>query len=653
VNWTLLTHWWSLPQLVLDLLLLLVFTLEPLRRDFGDDQGDGKALVLLPTPHKVPAWRTFSFLGVFVVLDLIHEGLRAGDTIDDYYARIVGDIASTVINAPTQLQSSLLNFSLGVRFLVVATILALAATSIGPPSARLRLVGLAVLYVAIMMVLDSIITVLGALDPFFGSPRTLASQLLALFVGTAVLLRMLFTCYALPKPTAHPLPAVFAGRRRRNAIVMIAVTFAAIAVVTPPAVYLFQHSSPGLRPIVLAALPLPFAGLTSLARTAFLHMIRWTRASDPPPGSLTPPVEVIIPAYNEEACIVATLEAIEMAAQRYPGSVRVVLANDGSTDRTSELAQATARRMTYAVLEVIDVRHGGKSATLNAALAECTGGVVIRIDADTLIGADSILYATRWFADPEIGIVESLPFPIRGRSVFRKMRLFETLRIFGFMHAALQVVDGVNVVPGMFTAFRREAVVAIGGFTVGMNGEDADLTLTLGRIGWRSWLDPNVVIGEDVPPTLQEFRSQRVRWNRAGVHAFARHSPFRSGPADPRVWFSQVNQLLWKVAKPYHLTGVIYVVLLGAFQGWSQPVVEAAIAGLVVFFVSSAAITLLLGIRFRSVRRLGWFLGWIPYVVLKEFFVLESLLSLPARPVTAFAWGRGRAPVLITAPVVH
>jgi cellulose synthase/poly-beta-1,6-N-acetylglucosamine synthase-like glycosyltransferase len=333
--------------------------------------------------------------------------------------------------------------------------------------------------------------------------------------------------------------------------------------------------------------------------------------------------------------------------------VRVVLANDGSTDRTSELAAATARRMTYASVQILDVRHGGKSATLNAALAECTATIVIRIDADTLVGEDSILYATRWFSDPSIGIVESMVFPVNGRSVFRKMRLFETLRNFGFNHRGLQMVDAVPVVPGMFTALRREAVVSIGGFTVGMNGEDADMTLTLGRLGWRSWLDTNVVIGEDVPPSLAEFRSQRIRWNRASVHAFARHSPFRSGAADPRVWYSLLSQTLWRTTKPYRLMGLVYLVLSGAFDGWSQPLVEAGISGTVLYFVVVGAIELVLAIRFGCTRRFGWFLGWVPFLVLKEFFSVECLLSLPARPVRVPVLSAARGPGLITEPVVH
>jgi cellulose synthase/poly-beta-1,6-N-acetylglucosamine synthase-like glycosyltransferase len=92
---------------------------------------------------------------------------------------------------------------------------------------------------------------------------------------------------------------------------------------------------------------------------------------------------------------------------------------------------------------------------LNVALAETTADLVVRIDADTIVDEKVFVPLPRWFLDPEIGLVEAMMFPRWRRSLFPHMRLFEELKQFGFIHPAMQVVDGVNVVPGVFTAFRR------------------------------------------------------------------------------------------------------------------------------------------------------------------------------------------------------
>ena len=173
-----------------------------------------------------------------------------------------------------------------------------------------------------------------------------------------------------------------------------------------------------------------------------------------------------------------------MAAGRYGGRVRVILINDGSVDATKALALATMAGFRHAAGEVVDGRHGGKSESLNAALKLATSELVIRIDADTIVGEWSLFYTPRWFEDPQIGLVEPMCFPRTGpRSVFPHMRLFEELKQFGLNHRTMQTVDGVNVVPGVFTAFRRSVAVELGGFTVGMNGEDGDFTLRFSRLG--------------------------------------------------------------------------------------------------------------------------------------------------------------------------
>lgn len=68
-----------------------------------------------------------------------------------------------------------------------------------------------------------------------------------------------------------------------------------------------------------------------------------------------------------------------------------------------------------------------------------------------------------------------------------------------------------------------------------MNGEDTDLTMQFGRLGYRSVIDPRIRCYE--PRSAGEFVEQRTRWARAGFHVYARHVPMRSGSAGPRVWF--------------------------------------------------------------------------------------------------------------------
>ena len=364
----------------------------------------------------------------------------------------------------------------------------------------------------------------------------------------------------------------------------------------------------------------------------------------------TPLVTVIIPAYNEEEVIEATLWAIDVAAGRYGGPVRVVVMNDGSSDGTRALALATIASFAHATGEVHDGRHGGKSESLNAALALTRTDIVVRIDADTIIGEWSLYYTPRWFEDPVIGLVEPMCFPRGGRrSVFPHLRLFEELKQFGLNHRTIQTVDGVNVVPGVFTAFRRQLAVSLGGFTVGMNGEDGDFTLRASRLGYRTWMDTKIVVYEDVPPTYAEIREQRVRWGRAVHHNQSRHGPYRAGVATPKVWFNQTQQFVKCTFAPARLLLPLYLLLTAMFEGTQRDVILIFLGGYVLAEVVFMGVQAILTLGFHQGRHFGWVLLWPVWHLFLMVFATESWLSMPGRPIGL----HGTRPLVITQAVIH
>lgn len=636
----------GLALLALDLAVVALLFLLPIGRKYPDDQGDGRALVLLPKPRAVSHARTAAFVVVFVVLDLAHEGFTGAANLDRTYAHAVALLASIAVHAPAELAGYFDGFTLGMRFLVVATILSLAATVSAVPSRRVLIAMQAVWYLTVMLCVDAVLTVLTVLFRLPVAPASLFAQIVALAVGMVAMTRVLFVNFALPRGTVIE----FVRRARlSDAALLIATTSAAMAVSAWLAVTILSRASVGFRPVLIALLPLPFAAVCSGLRTALLHVVRIGERHRRPVLSDPPPIDVIVPAYNEESQIADTLRAIDRAAEHYGGHVHVIVGDDASTDRTNELARRTIGVMTAATGEVVNLDHGGKSATLNGALARCTAPIVVRIDADTLVDEWSLHYAIPWFGDPRIGLVQAMLVPRPGRPPFPRMRRFEVLRLYGFTHRALQIVDGVNAVPGVFTAFRRAPAIALGGFTVGMNGEDADFTLGMSRLGYRTWLDEKVIVYEDVPLSYLEFRSQRTRWSRATIHVFARHAPFRAGAAAPKVWFSQTHLLLYKLLAPLRIAGILYIAIFAAFAGtYRFPVLVFLVAFLLLNVITQVVI-LLLAVRFRMIRHVGWLACWPAFSLLLHVFSLEALLSLPTRP----AGLRGTRPDPILAPVVH
>ena len=104
-------------------LLLLVF---PLWRTYPDDKGDGHALVLLPAPKLPTAQRTIAFVLVFTFLDVLYHSIRGPLSPDNLYGNAVKHLAGRVVAAPAETQGFFHSFSLGLRILVVGTMLSLA-----------------------------------------------------------------------------------------------------------------------------------------------------------------------------------------------------------------------------------------------------------------------------------------------------------------------------------------------------------------------------------------------------------------------------------------------------------------------------------------------------------------------------------------------
>lgn len=124
------------------------------------------------------------------------------------------------------------------------------------------------------------------------------------------------------------------------------------------------------------------------------------------PDSLT----IVLPAYNEEARLGSALDElfgylrrrVEVARDGYPGAarlpadIRVLVVDDGSTDRTVEIAQARpeaqpdAPGAASATLRVLQIPHGGKGAAVAAGMLAAEGDVVVFADADMATPPDQL-----------------------------------------------------------------------------------------------------------------------------------------------------------------------------------------------------------------------------------------------------------------------
>ncbi|HAO93692.1 MAG: hypothetical protein A2X99_06355 [Deltaproteobacteria bacterium GWB2_55_19] len=221
-------------------------------------------------------------------------------------------------------------------------------------------------------------------------------------------------------------------------------------------------------------------------------------------------VTVLIPAYNEEKTIRATITSV--LASVYP-SFEVIVVNDGSTDATEDAIADFIREKT---IRYIKKPNNGKASALNAGIEAAEGEVVIFTDADSIFLPDTIAKMARWFADSSIDAVCGNDAPLHPSTAIQKFLTITTHIGTGFVRRALSVMRCLPIITGNLGAIRTKVLRDIGGFRE-IWGEDLEITFRLYRHGKRIIFDPEPRVIAECPGTIGGLWKQRVRWIRSYI----------------------------------------------------------------------------------------------------------------------------------------
>jgi cellulose synthase/poly-beta-1,6-N-acetylglucosamine synthase-like glycosyltransferase len=621
--------------------VLVAACLLPVSADSTEDGGDGRALVLIPRPVKTPPYRprTWIFLGVTAALGLIFLGWQR-PPLPTAYAGLVRAVATAITRDPATVNGYITRLRPATEFFAVAYIVGIAVVARASLTRRLAILGHCVLYVAISVLLQALLIVAGMTTGWPIAPFGVEATLANLLVGGLVIMRLTFTTYVLPRATTVP-----ADRPRWvwDSVLACCSLIAVVALLILS--YAFLAEPGNLTSAWQVFVPLYAVSILFVLLPAPLWLVWWINRKLPEPGPDRPLVDVIIPAYNEAENIARLLRSIDVAAGRYGGPVHVLVSDDGSTDDTAQISRDEFAEFKYARGRILSAPNGGQAAALNRGLAISNAEIVVRIDADGVMGPDVLVYSVPWFRDPRIGCVGAMEEP-RTDTVtwFHRLRVLETMFQFRFVRLGQSMVDGIIVIPGTFTAFRRDPAVLAEGYPMGMNGEDADLTMQIGRLGYRVAVDPRIRSYEGVPLTIGEFVEQRTRWARGGIHAYARHVPLRSGLAGPRVWLWTMRRgFSWFSIQAGLVAPIFMLELVITHPSYRQNVATLFL----LYLVGGAiplAVSLPFAVKYRYWRSILWMPTWFAYAFLRRLATLEAVISLPVRPFPAGRGSRRPAP---------
>lgn len=263
-----------------------------------------------------------------------------------------------------------------------------------------------------------------------------------------------------------------------------------------------------------------------------------------------PMVSVVVCAYNAADTLEDNLASLEKLT--YP-RYEIILVNDGSRDRTSEIGHAHPR------VKVIDIPNGGLSAARNVGLAHASGEIVAYTDADTRVDRDWLTFLVRPFLTSDVvgsggpNVVPADDAPI-AQCIARAPG--------GPTHVLLDDRIAEHV-PGCNMAFRRDALLAIGGFNpIYMRaGDDVDVCWRLQARGWKIGFASSALVWHHHRSSVKAYWRQQVGYGEGERWLLAHHpEKFLDGhmlwrgriysplPFVRSLWSERINAGVWGTA---------------------------------------------------------------------------------------------------------
>jgi poly-beta-1,6-N-acetyl-D-glucosamine synthase len=248
-----------------------------------------------------------------------------------------------------------------------------------------------------------------------------------------------------------------------------------------------------------------------------------------------PNVSIIIAVRNEEANLPTKLENLRLLNYP-PDRLQIVIASDGSTDRTADIL----RQRTSDVVPVILEQSNGKGCALNEAVKLAQGDILVFLDARQVVDRDAISELVSCFEDPEIGAVSGellLETATGGPSEEGLGIYWKIEKIVRKLESASGSVVGVT---GAIYAIRRELYTEIPRGTI---LDDVFVPMNVARLGKRIVFQPSAIARDRVFSKKGKEFSRKVR-TLTGNYQLLRLAPWLLSASNPLLFRFVSHKLL-------------------------------------------------------------------------------------------------------------
>ncbi len=319
-----------------------------------------------------------------------------------------------------------------------------------------------------------------------------------------------------------------------------------------------------------------------------------------------PRVTIQLPLYNE---LYVVERLITAAAQlTYPRELLQIQVLDDSTDETTARARSMVARLQKKGHAIQYLRRsertGFKAGALQKGLQQVTGDLIAIFDADFVPPEDFLLQTVPYFSDPGIGMVQTLWGHLnRDYSALTEVQAISLDAHFILEHTARSRSGRFFNFNGTAGIWRKDCIVAAGGWQHDTLTEDLDLSYRAQLAGWKFIFLPDVVTPAELPVDMDSFKSQQHRWSKGGIETAKKLLPVILRSSQP--WRVKIEALLHLSCNLNYLLVLLLAVLaypalvVRIQMGWKHLV----IADTIMFWGATLPISLYYLISQREVRQ--------------------------------------------------
>lgn len=303
-----------------------------------------------------------------------------------------------------------------------------------------------------------------------------------------------------------------------------------------------------------------------------------------------PKVSVLIPCWNEEVGLVATVKSV--LASDYE-NLEVVVINDGSMDGSDKVMrhflketkpdlQNTGKSVVYHYKA-----NGGKGSALNKGIELATGEIIMTIDADCIVHKDAIKNFAAHFIDPKVMAAVGNVKIMNTSSLLVTIQSLEFLFSFYFKRAD-SVLGSIYIIGGAAGAFRKEVFEKLGGYNDTNITEDIELTVRIQEAGMKIVYAADAIIYTEGADDFRGLVKQRLRWKRGRIDTFVqykklffslkrRHNKFLT-------WFVLPFAILGDTELAFEIPFILFLYIISMMTGDYSPFLAAFLIVTFVFY---------------------------------------------------------------------